>query len=135
MGFRCNTPLLAVAVLVACASSSSAQTPPQAAPQAERQKPAGRAARAAKGRPPANAKLVDINSAAKADLMTLPSINADLADRIIAGRPYGSKAHLLTRQVLPGVNYDAVKPLVVARQLFAEAAKNAEAIAKAKRQP
>ena len=135
MGFRCKTPLLAVAVLAACANSSPAQTPPQAAPQAERQKPAGRAARAAKGRPPADAKLVDINSAAKADLMTLPSINADLADRIIAGRPYGSKAHLLTRQVLPGVNYDAVKPLVVARQPFAEAAKNAEAIAKAKRQP
>ena len=135
MGFRCNTPLLAVAVLVACASASSAQTPPQVPPQAERQKPAGRAARAAKGRPPANAKLVDINSATKADLMRLPSINADLADRIIAGRPYGSKAHLLTRQVLPGVNYDAVKPLVVARQPFADAAKNAEAIAKAKRQP
>jgi len=135
MGFRCNTPLLAVAVMAVCASAALAQTLPQAPPQAERQKPAGRAARAAKGRPPADAKLVDINSATKADLMTLPSINAGLADRIIAGRPYGSKAHLLTRQVLPGVNYDAVKPLVVARQPFADAAKNAEVIAKAKRKP
>jgi DNA uptake protein ComE-like DNA-binding protein len=110
-----------------------AETRPKATAQAEGRKPAGRAARAAKRQTPANVALVDINGASKAELLTLPSIDAALADKIIAGRPYGSKSHLLTRNILPGVNYDAVKARVVARQPFADAAKNADAIAKAKK--
>ncbi|MBP1773722.1 MAG: hypothetical protein H6P99_2885 [Holophagaceae bacterium] len=132
MGFRCSTPFLALAVLFASATAVMAETTPKAA-QTEGRKPAGRAARAAKRQAPANVKLVDINGASKAELLTLPSIDAALADKIIAGRPYGSKSHLLTRNVLPGVNYDAVKARVVARQPFADAAKNAEVIAKAKK--
>ncbi|HLP29843.1 MAG TPA: hypothetical protein VK150_00685 [Geothrix sp.] len=133
MGFRCSTPLLALAVLFAGATAVMAETAPKGATQTESVKPAGRAARAGKKRTPANIKLVDINGASKAELLTLPSIDAALADRIIAGRPYGSKSHLLTRNILPGVNYDAVKGRVVARQPFADAAKNADAIAKAKK--
>lgn len=132
MGFRCSTPFLALAVLFASATAVMAETTPKVA-QTEGRKPAGRAARAAKRQAPANVKLVDINGASKAELLTLPSIDAALADKIIAGRPYGSKSHLLTRNVLPGVNYDAVKARVVARQPFADAAKNAEVIAKAKK--
>lgn len=130
MGFRCNTPLLTLAVLFASATAATAETTPKAATQAEGRKPAGRAA---KRQPPANVKLVDINGASKAELLALPSIDAVLADKIIAGRPYGSKSHLLTRNILPGVNYDAVKAHVIARQPFADAAKNAEVIAKAKK--
>lgn len=132
MGFRRSTPLLILAVLFASASTAMAEVPKAAAP-AEGRKPAGRAARAAKRQAPTNIKLVDINGASKAELLTLPSIDAALADKIIAGRPYGSKSHLLTRNILPGVNYDAVKARVVARQPFADAAKNAEVIAKAKK--
>jgi len=129
MGFRRSTPLLTLAVLFASATAAMAETP-KAATQAEGRKPAGRAA---KRQAPANVKLVDINGASKAELLALPSIDSVLADKIIAGRPYGSKSHLLTRNILPGVNYDAVKARVVARQPFAEAAKNAEVIAKAKK--
>lgn len=130
MGFRCSTPLLTLAVLFAGATAAMAETAPKAAAPAEARKPAGRATRK---KAPANVKLVDINGASKAELLTLPSIDAALADKIIAGRPYGSKSHLLTRQVLPGVNYDAVKALVVAKQPYADAAKNADVIAKAKK--
>lgn len=42
----------------------------------------------------AKIKLVDINSAGKKELKTLPGIGDTDADKIIAGRPYGSKAHL-----------------------------------------
>jgi DNA uptake protein ComE-like DNA-binding protein len=133
MGFRGSTPLLTLAVLFAGATTAMAETAPKAATQAEGRKPAGRAARAAKRQAPANVKLIDINGASKAELLTLPSIDATLADKIIAGRPYGSKSHLLTRNILPGMNYDAVKARVVARQPFADAAKNAEVIAKARK--
>ena len=42
------------------------------------------------GKPAAKVKLVDINSASKAELKKLPGINDAEADKIIAGRPYGS---------------------------------------------
>ena len=43
---------------------------------------------------PAPAKRIDINSASRAQLKTLPGIGDAEADRIIAARPYPSKAKL-----------------------------------------
>ena len=43
---------------------------------------------------------VDINSAGKAELMKLQGIGDAEADRIIAGRPYLSKAHRVTHKVI-----------------------------------
>ena len=45
-------------------------------------------------------KPVDINSAGKAELMKLQGIGDAEADRIIAGRPYLSKAHRVTHKVI-----------------------------------
>jgi competence protein ComEA len=59
---------------------------------------------------------IDINSAAKPELKKLPGIGDAQADRIIAGRPYLSKAHLQTRNVLSPMEYQAVRERVVARQ-------------------
>jgi DNA uptake protein ComE-like DNA-binding protein len=133
MEFRFRQALLAIAIVVTGATPTMAEEP--AKPQVERPKAPVKKGRAARQKPAPPVKLVDINSASKAELMTLPSMTADFADKVIAGRPYGSKSHLLTHKILPGVNYDAVKGLVIAKQPFAEASKNAEAIAKAKRQP
>lgn len=60
-------------------------------------------------------KLVDINSAKKEELKTLPGIGDTQAEKIIAGRPYGSKAHLITRNIVDRATYDAVNKLVVAK--------------------
>ena len=68
-------------------------------------------------------KLVDINSANKAQLKKLPGIGDAQADKIIAGRPYLSKAHLLTHNVLSREQYEEVRGLVIARQNAATAAK------------
>lgn len=131
MTLHARKALLAAAIALACASPALAEEP--AKPQVERSKPAAKTGRAARAKVAPQVKLTDINNATKAELMTLPSITDALANKIIAGRPYGSKSHLLTRQILPGVNYDAVKGRVIAKQPFAEASKNAEVIAKAKR--
>lgn len=72
-----------------------------------------------------NIKLVDINSANKAALMKLPGITADVADKIIAGRAYGSKTWLVSDKVIEPTTYGAIKELIVAKQPYKDAAKNA----------
>ncbi|CAG4883521.1 conserved exported protein of unknown function [Georgfuchsia toluolica] len=67
--------------------------------------------------------LVDINSASKEALMKLPGIDATAADKIIAGRPYLSKAHLVTQNVLARSVYENLKTKVVAKQNKATAKK------------
>src|SRR5690348_2844890 len=42
---------------------------------------------------------VDINAASKTQLMSLPGVRAQTADRIIAGRPYNDKSELISRKI------------------------------------
>ncbi|CAG4883523.1 DNA-binding protein [Georgfuchsia toluolica] len=79
-----------------------------------------------KRKPVAKVKLVDINSAEKKELMTLPGISDTEADKIIAGRPYLTKAHLTTRNIVSRAVYEKLKTLVIAKQNKATAAKVAE---------
>jgi DNA uptake protein ComE-like DNA-binding protein len=58
-------------------------------------------AKASASAPAAKAKVIDINTASRDDLKTLPGIGDAEADRIVAGRPYTSKANLVTKNVLP----------------------------------
>jgi competence protein ComEA len=60
------------------------------------------------------AKLVDINSASRAELKTLPGIGDAEAARIIAARPYPSKAKLVADKVLSDELYMALKGRIVA---------------------
>jgi DNA uptake protein ComE-like DNA-binding protein len=80
--------------------------------------PAHHASTAGKSRSPAvpvAGKPVDINRASTSELMALPGISAEDASRIVAGRPYGSKAELTTRSVLPRATYEGVKGRIVAK--------------------
>lgn len=72
------------------------------------------------------AKLVDINSASVAELKTLPGIGDAEAARIVAARPYRSKAFLVEAKVLSEAQFDAVNARIVAVQ------KNLPPAAKAK---
>lgn len=60
-------------------------------------------------------KLVDINSASRAELKTLPGIGDAEATKIIAARPYLSKADLATNNVLPTGVYIALKDRIIAK--------------------
>ena len=109
--------LVAIALL-ACVLPLAAQTKP--APT----KPAAPAkiATAAKPQAPAGDKtanatsLLDVNSASKADLQTLPGIGDAYAQKIIDGRPYQRKDQLVSKKIIPQATYDKIKDLLVARQ-------------------
>lgn len=77
--------------------------------------PPGYAAR--KTVPEKPVKMVDLNNASKAELMTLPSVGEAEAAKIIANRPYVSKVDLVTKAGLPEGVYVAVKHKVIVNDM------------------
>jgi hypothetical protein len=64
---------------------------------------------------PANASIVDINSAAEADIVAV-GIERPVAKKIVEGRPYRSKRDLVTRQLLTLEQYNKVKDTIIAKR-------------------
>jgi hypothetical protein len=98
--------------LFAVAPPLSAQTKSKSTPKA--QAPAAKTETATKTAPAGNT-LIDLNSATKAQLETLPGIGDAYADKIIAGRPYARKDQLLAKKIIPQATYDKIKDNVIAR--------------------
>lgn len=63
-----------------------------------------------------SAVLIDINSATRAELMTLPGIGEARADAIIRGRPYRGKDELPRKNIIPQTVYDNIQARIIARQ-------------------
>lgn len=61
-------------------------------------------------------KSVDLNSASKDDLTSLPGMTSAEADRVIAGRPYSQPDELATRHIIPKDEYDKIADRVTAKQ-------------------
>lgn len=113
-----KSTLITLALVLSTQFAWSADAPPPPA--------AAKGAKAATKTPAQKVKLVDINSAKKAELKTLPAVTDELADKIIAGRPYLSKAHLLTHKVVPEDVYAGLRAQVIAKQKPKPSAKPAQ---------
>lgn len=132
MTHRIFSIALTSAVLLLGTSLSMAADTKAAAPQAATSQAKAAVKTPTKAKTAVKVKLVDINSANAAQLKKLPGINDAQAAKIIAGRPYGSKAWLVSNNIIDGVIYANIKDLIIAKQPFKDAAKNA-ALYKAKK--
>ncbi len=59
---------------------------------------------------------LDLNTATKEQLQSLPGMTATEADRVIAGRPYNDANDLVKRHILPKAEYDKIADRVTARK-------------------
>jgi DNA uptake protein ComE-like DNA-binding protein len=109
-----KTALMALGLCLAAQASLAADTHPQKAASAAAQ--GSRKATPTRKAVAPQPVLVDINSASREQLKKLPGIGDAEADRIIAGRPYLSKAHLQTRKIVSPMVYQGLRESVVAKQ-------------------
>lgn len=60
-------------------------------------------------------KPLNLNTATKEQLQSLPEITSAEADRVIADRPYHDPQELVSRHILPKSKYDRIADLVKAK--------------------
>ena len=61
-------------------------------------------------------KPLDLNTATKDQLETLPGMTSAEADQVVAGRPYNDPSDLLTRHILTKPQYDKISNRITAKK-------------------
>jgi DNA uptake protein ComE-like DNA-binding protein len=60
-------------------------------------------------------KPLDLNTATKEQLLSLPGVTGSEANRVIAGRPYTDPGQVVTRRIMPKAEYDKIADRLTAR--------------------
>jgi DNA uptake protein ComE-like DNA-binding protein len=61
-------------------------------------------------------KPLDLNTATKDQLLSLPGVIPAEADRVIAGRPYNEPGEVVTRRIMTKTEYDKIADRVTAKK-------------------
>jgi competence protein ComEA len=61
-------------------------------------------------------KSLDLNTASREQLRSLPGMTDGEADRVIAGRPYDEPSDLVKRHILPRDEYDKIADQITAKK-------------------
>jgi Helix-hairpin-helix motif len=61
-------------------------------------------------------KPLDLNTATKEQLLSLPGVTSAEAERVIAGRPYNKPGELVTRRIVSKVEYDKIADRITVKK-------------------
>jgi DNA uptake protein ComE-like DNA-binding protein len=61
-------------------------------------------------------KPLDLNTATKEQLLSLPGVTATEADRVMAGRPYSEPDEVVTRHIMSKAEYDKIADRITAKK-------------------
>jgi len=101
-----RSALFAVIALVALGASTLSTTAQSTAAKQGGSQAAGQAM----------AHQIDINSASKEELSSLPGIGDVYSQKIIDGRPYHVKTDLKTKGIIPTATYAKISSMIIAKQ-------------------
>lgn len=108
---RSLIPSIAAAALACCWLSALSTARVSSNPGAAVAPASGQTTRSAVA-----AEKLDINTAPKDQLKTLPGIGDAYSQKIIDGRPYRTKLDLLHKNIIPRATYDKIKEKIIAKQ-------------------
>ena len=116
---RFTIAIAVAAIVTALAAMAFAQgenpsTTP-ATPAAEPAKPAAKSSTKSSASHAHATHHYDLNAATKEDLMKLPGITDELADKIIAARPYKAKSELESKKILSSKEYSKIHTMVMVK--------------------
>jgi len=108
---------LSAAALVLCLGAAAYADDAPATTPSSTPAPAAPAAKPARHHAAKTATAaIDLNSATKEQLMTLPGIDDATADKIIAARPFAKRMDLVSKSVVTKAEYAKIKSKVMAKK-------------------